>query len=68
MACDFKRIVEDAKFRSGVLDRGQIAARLAEIAGELPETTWRRRAALLDERDFLETSARILDEGRYGQK
>ena len=64
MAYDFRRIVEDIKIRAGVLDRRQIEARLEAVERDLPGSTWRHRAALLDERDFLEASLKVLNEGR----
>ena len=65
MPCEFRRLVEAAKIRSGVLDRRQILARLEAVETELPGSTWRHRQSLLDERDFLETSLRILGENSH---
>ena len=64
MICELRRMVDEVKIRCGVLDRREIDARLAAVERELPGSTWRHRAELLDERDFLETSRRILDQGR----
>lgn len=61
MTCEFRAIVERVKSRGMTLSREQIHERLADVISSLAIADGRWRQALLDEKDFLETSLRILN-------